>query len=91
VRPEWVTAPIAHRFTETSRRVNSRSFGLVDMAGAIRDKRAERASAQMACHCLGLMEGRLASAAQGRYVGLASTCTRPAPMPVDLPDGQRTG
>jgi hypothetical protein len=41
-------------------------IGLVDMAYAIRDRRAERASGPMALHCLELMEGLLASATQGR-------------------------
>jgi predicted dehydrogenase len=83
--PDWVKVPIAHRFNETSHRRNSRGIGLVDMACAIRDQRPERASGQMAYHCLELMEGLLASAAQGRYVDISSTCERPAPMPVDFP------
>jgi predicted dehydrogenase len=90
VQPDWVKVPIAHRFNETSHRVNSRGIGLVDMAYAIRDGRAERASGQMAFHCLELMEGLLASAAQGRYVELSSTCARPEPMPQNFPDGLRT-
>jgi predicted dehydrogenase len=90
VQPDWVRVPIAHRFTETSHRVNSRGIGLVDMAYAIRDRRAERASGQMAFHCLELMEGLLESAVQKRYVELQSRCTRPEPMPTDFPDGLRS-
>jgi predicted dehydrogenase len=83
--PDWVKVPIGHRFNETSHRRNSRGIGLVDMVCAIRDGRPERASGQMAYHGLELMEGILASAAQGRYVDIVSRCERPAPMPLDFP------
>jgi predicted dehydrogenase len=85
VQPDWQTVPIAHRFTETSHRVNSRGIGLVDMAYAIRDRRAARASGELGYHALELMEGLLQSAGQGRYVELQSRCERPDPMPVDFP------
>lgn len=89
VQPEWVSVPIIHRFNETSHRVNSRGIGLVDLAYAIRDGRAARASGELAFHCLELMEGLLESAARGRFIELNSTCTRPEPMPLDFPDGLR--
>nr|WP_315242263.1 Gfo/Idh/MocA family oxidoreductase [uncultured Albidiferax sp.] len=86
VQPDWIRVPAQHRFGETSHRVNSRGIGLVDMAYAIRQQRAARASGAMGLHCLEIMEAMLASAAERRFVHLQTTCERPAPLPVDFPD-----
>lgn len=87
VLPDWVKVPVLHRFNETSHRENSRGIGLVDLAQAIRDGRPPRLSADMAFHCLDVMEGMLLSAKEHRFIDMLSTCERPAPMPMDFPKG----
>jgi predicted dehydrogenase len=86
--PDWIEVPVEHRFAETSHRVNSRGIGLVDMAYAIANQRAARASGEMALHSLELMHGLLASAANGEFYHLHSSCDRPQPLPVDFPDNE---
>jgi predicted dehydrogenase len=85
---EWTEAPSDHRFNETSHRENSRGIGLVDMAYAIRDRRPERASGPMALHCLEIMESLLASASEGRFYHLKSSCSRPEPLSVNFPESE---
>lgn len=85
----WIDVPVEHRFNETSHRANSRGIGLVDMAYAIRNHRAVRASGDMALHCLEIMEGLLSSAAEGRFVEMKTTCRRPEPLPIAFPDNER--
>ena len=85
---EWTEAPNEHRFNETSHRENSRGIGLVDMAYAIRDRRPERASGAMALHCLEIMESLLASASEGRFYHLKSSCARPEPLSVNFPESE---
>lgn len=85
--PDWVKVPVRHKFNETSHRENSRGIGLVDLAQAIRDGRAPRLSADMAYHCLEVMEGMLLSAKERRFAEIFSSCERPTPMPVDFPKG----
>jgi predicted dehydrogenase len=86
--PEWTEAPNERRFNETSHRENSRGIGLVDMAYAIRDRRPERASGAMALHCLEIMESLLASASEGRFYHLKSSCARPEPLSVNFPENE---
>ena len=87
--PAWTEVPIRHPFASTSHRDNARGIGLVDMAYAIRDGRPERASGRMALHSMEVMDGLLASAADGRFHAMATTFERPAPLPVDYPAGER--
>lgn len=65
---------------------NSRSLGIADMAHAIRSGRDHRANGLMAFHVLDIMHTIHDSAVQGRHIEMASTCARPAPMPVGLPE-----
>lgn len=83
----WTEVPVAHRFNETSHSVNSRGIGLVDMAYALREGRAPRASGALGMHTLEVMHALLDSARERRFVNVHSTCERPAPMPVDFPSG----
>ncbi|HSW42105.1 MAG TPA: Gfo/Idh/MocA family oxidoreductase [Patescibacteria group bacterium] len=85
----WTEVEIRHPFTSTSHADNSRGIGLVDMAYAIRDGRSVRASGELALHATEVMESLLASARDGRFVTLTTTCERPAPLPVDYPAGER--
>lgn len=87
-KPDWIEVPIAHRFNETGDRRNSRGIGLVDMALAIREGRAPRASGQLGQHSLEVAHALLDSAAQRRWVEVTSRCERPAPMPIDFPGGE---
>ena len=64
---------------------NSRSLGIADMAHALRSGRAHRANGEMAYHVLDLMHTIHDAAREGRHIEMASTCTRPAPMPLGLP------
>ena len=77
-----------HRFGETSHKTNSRGIGLVDMAYAITQGRAARASGEMALHSLELMHGMLDSAKNGVFHTLHSNFQRPAALPVNFPDNE---
>ncbi|MCX7275992.1 MAG: Gfo/Idh/MocA family oxidoreductase [Burkholderiales bacterium] len=89
--PDWAEVPVQHPFAETSHRVNSRGIGLVDMAYAITQQRAARASGEMALHSLELMHGLLESATNGTFYKLHSSCERPQPLPVDFPRSESRG
>jgi predicted dehydrogenase len=67
------------------REKNSRSLGVADMAHALRSGRPHRANGEMAYHVLDIMHTIHDSSEQGRHMEMASTCQRPAPMPVGLP------
>jgi predicted dehydrogenase len=60
----------------------ARGYGVADMARAIVDGTAHRADGELAFHVLDVMESLLASAQAGLAVDIASTCTRPAPVPL---------
>lgn len=82
-RDDWQVAENIYGFNE-----NSRGLGLLDLAYAVRDRRAPRASAEMAYHVCEVMEGILQSPKLGRYVDIASTCNRPAPLPENFPESE---
>jgi len=65
---------------------NSRGVGLADMAYAILSKRANRANGDMAYHVLETMFGFMQSSKAGKTYQLESTCERPAPLRMDLPE-----
>lgn len=79
---EWAEMPLQGRYAE-----NSRGLGLADMAHAWRSGRPHRASAEMAWHVLDIMHALEESSQRDRAVTLVSTCSRPAPLPSDLPNG----
>ena len=79
----WREVPSVHPHNETSHQENSRGIGLVDMAYAIKEGRAERASGAMALHSLEVMEGMLKSANDERFYHMKTTFERPSQM--DLP------
>ena len=78
---EWQEMPLTH-----SPHV-LRGIGLADMAYGIAGGRPHRASGELAYHVLDLMESLLAASDEGRHIMIASTCARPAALPVGLPDG----
>ena len=59
---------------------NSRGIGPAEMADAIRAGRPCRASADMACHVLEVIDALIASGASDAFVDIRSTCQRPRPL-----------
>ncbi len=78
---EWREMPLSHGFAE-----NSRGIGVADMAYAIRSGRPHRANGQLAYHVLEAMHGFHDASDQGRHYEMKSTCERPAPLPLGLPN-----
>ena len=79
---EWSEVPLTHGYSE-----NSRGLGLADMAAAIRADRPHRASGELAYHVLDCMQAFLDASDEDRHIELASTCARPAPLPLGLREG----
>lgn len=77
---EWEDVAIKHRWVE-----NSRGIGVAEMAEAIRDGRPHRASGELTYHVLDVMHAFHDSAREGKRIAMASTCERPAPLPVNWP------
>jgi predicted dehydrogenase len=66
---------------------NSRGLGVADMAHAIRSGRQHRANGDMAYHVLDIMHTIHDASMHGRHIDLASTCLRPEPLKLGLPEG----
>jgi predicted dehydrogenase len=71
----WEDLPVTQPWTE-----NSRGLGVADLAGALRQGRAPRASGELARHVLDVMQASLDSASQGEPITLTTTCERPEPL-----------
>ncbi len=80
---DWHEVPLAFANPE-----NSRGLGVADMADAIAAGRPHRAAGEMLYHVLDVMEGLHDASASGRHFAVASTCERPAPLPLGLADWQ---
>jgi len=65
---------------------DSRGIGLVDMCYAIKNKRQHRANGDVAYHVLEIMHGIHIAAKQGEYYQMKSTCKRPEPFQMGMPD-----
>ena len=76
---QWQETPLTHGFEE-----NSRGIGVADMAYALRTGRRHRTNEALAYHVLDVMHAFHDSSDQGKHAILASTCERPAPLPMDL-------
>ena len=87
VRPgrakEWSVVPLSHGYQE-----NSRGIGVADMARGLETGRPHRASGELAYHVLDIMHAFHDASDSGKHVQLASTCEKPAPLPLGLRDGQ---
>lgn len=59
-----------------------RMVGLVDMALAIGQGRAHRASGALALHVLEVLEALIASSTAGRFIEMTTSCERPEPVPL---------
>ncbi|WP_211246756.1 Gfo/Idh/MocA family protein [Cohnella pontilimi] len=78
---EWTAIPLTHGKAE-----NARGVGAADMAKAILTGRNHRANGQMAYHVLEAMHGFHDASEQGAHYTMHSTCEKPAPLPLGLPD-----
>jgi predicted dehydrogenase len=79
---DWTEMPLTH-----SAEVE-RGIGVADMALAIAQGRAPRASATLAYHVLEVMAGCQEASDSGRHVEIASRCARPEPLPMGLLKGE---
>lgn len=61
-----------------------RGLGVADMAYAITSGRAHRANGNLAYHVLDIMHAIEDSSCEGKHIILTSTCTQPAPLPMNL-------
>lgn len=69
---DWAVAENTHGLN-----FDARGVGLVDLAMAVREGRAPRASGALGLHLCEVMEGMFQSPVLGRFVDIASTCARP--------------
>lgn len=65
---------------------NLRGIGVAEMAEALAAGRRPRASGDLACHVVDVIESLVAAARSGRDVTLASSCEPPAPLSDDERD-----
>jgi predicted dehydrogenase len=79
---EWSEVPLAH-----SAEVG-RGIGLADMAYALSYGRPHRASGEMAYHVLDIMQAFEESSESGGHIEITSRCSRPAPLPLGLMEGE---
>ncbi len=79
---DWSLMPHAFGYAE-----NSRGIGVADMAYGLRSGRQHRANGELAYHVLDIMHSVLESSDQGKHMKVASTCERPAPLPMGLREG----
>lgn len=80
---EWNKLPYSHIYTE-----NMRSIGVADMANAIKNKRQNRTSGELAYHVLDIMLSFEDSSDSGTKVEIESTCKQPEALPMGLIKGQ---
>jgi predicted dehydrogenase len=64
------------------RHEGGRGYGVADMARALLSGSPHRASGELAYHVLDVMHAFTDASRTGRHVRIASTCARPAPLPV---------
>jgi predicted dehydrogenase len=79
---EWSLMPLSHGYAK-----NGRGIGVADMAYGLRSGRPHRTSGELAYHVLDIMHAFDDASRQGRHVELASTCERPAALPLGLMPG----
>jgi predicted dehydrogenase len=80
---EWREMPLEFGYGE-----NSRGLGVADMINAIRRGREHRANERVAYHVLDLMHSIVDAAESGRHVEMASSMSRPEPLPPGLQPGR---
>ncbi|WP_104821427.1 Gfo/Idh/MocA family protein [Kitasatospora sp. MMS16-BH015] len=75
--PGWESVPVL-----AGHRGAGRGCGLLDLAEALAAGEPHRAGGELAYHVLDTMESLLTAAATGRAVTVASSCARPAAVPL---------
>ncbi len=80
---QWQDVPLAFGYEQ-----NSRGLGVADMASAIGIGRLHRANDELAYHVLDAMQSFFDASDKGQSIQLESTCSRPAPLPEGLDDGE---
>ena len=75
----WREVPLTHGYVR-----NSRGIGVADMGRALRSGRRHRAHGDMAYHVLDIMHAVHEASHNDKHVFPASTCERPAPLPMGL-------
>ena len=80
---DWCVAENTHGFNH-----DARGVGLLDMAYAVRNGRAPRASGEMAFHVYEAMEGITASSKTGKFVDIQSRCALPDILPENFPESE---
>lgn len=81
IETNWTAAEVKHDHDSVSQAENSRGIGLVDMALAIREKRINRASGDMALHMLEVAEAINTAAREQRFIKTESRFELPEAMP----------
>ena len=80
---EWHDVSLTHNYSE-----QNRGIGVADMALALRFGRLHRANGAMTFHVVDIMQSLLESSDTGKHIEIASTCTRPDPLPSGVAHGQ---
>jgi predicted dehydrogenase len=78
---DWSEVALTH-----ANAAQSRGLGLVELVRALRAGRPHRASGELACHVLELMEKSVLASETGRHRALETRCERPAGILAGLPD-----
>ena len=76
---EWSTVPFASGYTE-----NGRGLGVAEMADAISEGRAHRASGELTYHVLEAMHGFHISSNEEKHYKMTSPGIQPEPLPADF-------
>lgn len=76
---EWTVMPLTHGYAD-----QYRGLGVADMAYALRSGRPHRANGALTYHVLDIMHAIHDASREGRHIELASSCERPAPLPLGL-------
>ncbi len=79
----WSEVALTHGYFE-----NSRGLGVADMASSIVTHRPHRASGELALHVLDAMQSFIEASAAQKHLELATTCAKPAPLPLGLRAGE---
>lgn len=77
---DWQEVPLSHA-------VNSRGFGVADLASAAANGREARASGELGYHVLDIMLAFEESSKKKRTISLASSCAQPKAVPAGLEAG----
>jgi predicted dehydrogenase len=83
---DWQEMPLSHGYT-----ANSRGLGAADLATAFASGRPHRASAELAYHVLDVQQSIQDASDARQFVDIASSCERPAALPLGLLEGQLDG